>query len=85
MEESKEYVIFTVTNKDGDEVTMAVTDEFEFEKKNYVVASVVKDDTVYEEESYIYKVKPGSEFDVDKITEPGEYERVTKAYMEIDA
>ena len=84
MDEMMEYVTFMVKSKDGNDIEMAVTDEFEFERKNYVVAAVVEGDEIIEDSLYIYKVKPGAEFDVEKITEPGEYERVAEAYATIE-
>ncbi len=82
----QEYVTFTVTASDGSEVEMAVVDEFEFERKNYVVSAVVKEDTIDEDNLFIYRLilKAGDDFEVEKITAPGEYERVAQAYMEME-
>ena len=41
--EFNEYVTFTITTKDGEEVEMAVVDEFDFEDKHYVVGALIKD------------------------------------------
>lgn len=81
----QEYVTFTVTASDGSEIEMAVVDEFEFERKNYVVSAVVRDDTVDENDLFIYRLilKAGDDFEVEKITAPGEYERIAEAYMEM--
>ena len=81
----QEYVTFTVTASDGSEIEMAVVDEFEFERKNYVVSAVVRDDTVDENDLFIYRLilKAGGDFEVEKITAPGEYERIAEAYMEM--
>lgn len=84
MEEFKEYVTFTVTTSEGEEVEMAVVDEFTFENKNYVAAARVVDDTIDEEGLYLYKVKLGDEdFSVEKISNKVEYEKIAKAYMEM--
>lgn len=79
-----EYVTFEVTAADGTVVEMAVIDEFEFERKNYVAAARVVDDTIDEDGVYIYAVKlSGEAFSVEKITDPKIYESVVKAYMEL--
>lgn len=83
-DEYQEYVTFTIVNKDGAEVEMAVIDEFEFEKKNYVSAALIEDDTINEDGLYIYKVKPGKDFDVEKITDPEEYKKVVDAYIDME-
>ena len=44
----EEYVTFHITARDGSDVEMAVVDEFDFEKKHYVVGAVVKDDVIDE-------------------------------------
>ena len=78
------YVTFTVTTSEGEEVEMAVVDEFTFENKNYVAAARVVDDTIDEEGLYLYKVKLGDEdFSVEKISNKVEYEKIAKAYMEM--
>ena len=84
--ENKEYVTFQVTAKDGTEVEMAVVDEFEFEKKHYVVGAVVKDDEILEDGLYIYKsVIKGDDFEVEKITREFEYKRIAEAYMSMES
>ena len=45
-EEFMEYATFTTTDKDGNEIEMAVVDEFEFNHKNYIVASLIENDTI---------------------------------------
>lgn len=85
MKDMKEYITFTITTSDGKEVEMAVVDEFEFEKKNYVAAALVEGDTINEDGVYIYKVKVSDDdFAVEKITNKVDYERVVKAYMEME-
>ena len=41
MEEFNEYITFTITTSEGQEVEMAVVDEFTFENKDYVAAAKV--------------------------------------------
>ena len=84
--ENREYVTFHVTAKDGTEIEMAVVDEFEFEKKHYVVGAVVVDDEIQEDGLYIYKsVIKGDDFEVEKITREFEYKRIAEAYMSMES
>lgn len=81
----EEYVTFHVTAKDGSDVEMAVVDEFDFEKKHYVVGAVVKDDVIDDEGRYIYESVIGEDdFTVQKIRKEFDYRRIAKAYMEMD-
>lgn len=82
--EFQEYNTFTVTTKEGTEVEMAVIDEFEYERKHYVVGAIVENDTINEDGMYIYRsVINGEEFSVEKIDSEAEYMKVAKAYMEM--
>lgn len=84
MEEFNEYITFTITTSEGEEVEMAVVDEFTFENKDYVAAAKVVDDTIDEEGLYIYKVKLDEEdFTVEKINNKVDYEKIARAYMEM--
>lgn len=80
-----EYVIFHDTTESGREVEMAVIEEFEYENKYYVVSAQVKDDTVYDEDLFIYRLllKGKDDYSVEKIADPKEYEKVAKAYIEM--
>lgn len=83
--EYDEYITFTTTTKDGSEVEMAVMDEFDFERKHYVVGAVIKDDTIVDDGRYIYQsVMNGEEFGVEKIKREFDYKRIAQAYMEMD-
>ena len=67
MSEFKEYITFVVSTKDGQEVEMAVIDQFEFENKGYVAAALLDVDTVSDEGCFIYRVKVGEDdFKVEK-------------------
>ena len=80
-----EYITFHVTNKDGADVEMAVVDEFDFENKHYVVGALVEDDTINENGLYIYRsVIEGDDFKVEKIAREFDYNRIAKAYMEME-
>lgn len=84
-EEFKEYAIFTTTNKDGQEIEMAVMDEFEFEHKNYVVGALIEDNTINENGLFIFRVKElGDDIKVEKILNPTEYQKIAHAYMEME-
>lgn len=85
MEEYSEYVTFKTTAKDGSEIELAVVDEFEFEKKTYVVGALVQDDTIDEDSLFIYRsIVKDEDFTVEKIEDPDEYGRIAEAYLEID-
>ena len=84
-EEFKEYETFTTTNKEGQEIEMAVMDEFEFEHKNYVVGALIEDNTINEEGMFIFRIKEmGDEIKVEKISNPTEYQKISQAYMEME-
>lgn len=85
MDEFKEYATFTTTISTGEEVEMAVVDEFEFEGKSYVAAARIIDDAIDEEGVFIYKVKLNDDdFSVEKIKNKIDYEKIARAYMEMD-
>ena len=84
-EEMREYATFTTTNKEGNEIEMAVVDEFEFEHKNYVVGALIEEDTVKEDGLFIFKVKEAKEeIIVEKISSQTEYQKIAEAYMEME-
>ena len=83
--EFDEYITFHVTTKDGTEVEMAVVDEFDFENEHYVVGALVENDAISEEGRFIYRsVIDGEGFTVEKIKREFDYNRIAKAYMEMD-
>ena len=84
-EEFKEYATFTTTNKEGNEIEMAVVDEFEFEHKNYVVGALIEDNTINEEGLFIFRIKEaGEDIKVEKILNQTEYQKIAQAYMEME-
>ena len=84
-EEFKEYATFITTNREGNEIEMAVMDEFEFEHKNYVVGALIEGDTVNEDGFFIFRVKEmGDDIKVEKISNQMEYQKIAQAYMEIE-
>jgi len=84
-EEFKEYATFTTTNKEGNEIEMAVVDEFEFEHKNYVVGALNEDNTIHEDGLFIFRIKEmGEDIKVEKISNQTEYQKIAQAYMEME-
>ena len=84
-EEFKEYTIFTTTNKEGNEMEMAVVDEFEFEHKHYAAAALIEDNVINDEGMFIFRVKEvGDDVQFEKISSQAEYQRIAQAYMEIE-
>ena len=84
-EEFKEYSTFITTNKEGKEIEMAIVDEFQFEHKNYVVGALIEDDMVKEDGCFIFSLKEiGEDVSIEKISDPMEYQKVSKAYMEME-
>ena len=84
-EEFREYVTFVTTNKEGNEIEMAVMDEFEFEHKNYVAGALIEDNTIQEDGLFIFRVKEiGEDIQVEKISDMTEYQKVAQAYMEME-
>ncbi len=82
--EFQEYVTFTVTTKDGEEVEMAVIDEFDFKNKHYVVGALIEGDTINEDGMYIYKsVIKGDDFTVEKIASESDYKQIAEAYLKL--
>ena len=60
-------------------------DEFDFEDKHYVVGALIQDDTIVEDGQYIYQsVIEGDDFKVEKIKKEFDYNRIAKAYMEME-
>ena len=83
--EYREYATFHIIAKDGSGEEMAVVDEFDFENKHYVVGAVVKDDTIMDDGRYIYEsIVNGDDFTVEKIKREFDYNRIAKAYMEME-
>lgn len=80
--EFEEYVTFTTETSTGETVEMAVLMEFEFEDREYVATGLIKDDEI-QEGIYLYKVKNTEEFAVEKLRNKFEYDKVSKAYLEM--
>ena len=86
MDEFKEYVTFTVTSQAGEEVEMAVVDQFEIKNRKYIAAALIQDDEIDENNVYIYKVEvTEDDFKPIKITNQIEYNEVAEAYLDMCA
>ncbi len=82
--ESGEYVTFHITAMDGRDVEMAVVDEFDIQNRHYVVSCVVEGDEIKADGQYIYQCHvKGDDFTVEPILDPKEFERVSRAYLEM--
>jgi len=80
-----EYATFKITSSTGEEIEMAVLEEFEYEHHTYVAAAIIEDDTINEDGVYIYKAKLiNDEIVAEKITDKEVYSQVVKAYMELE-
>ncbi len=85
VEEFGEYVTFHTTSRDGADLEMAVVDEFDFEGRHYVVGALIEGDSIAEEGRYIYRsVITGDDFTVEKIRNQIDYEKIARAYMEME-
>ena len=83
-EEYEDYATFTVMTSQGEEVELAILDEFDFEKKTYVAAARVVGDEIDEEGVFLYRYKDTKDgFITEKITDRQEYARVAQAYAEL--
>lgn len=81
-EEFEEYTVFVIEDKDGNEVEMAVVDEFSYEDVAYVAAAKVEGDSISEDGVFIFKVEEDSEdFLVSKLEDPEQYQKVAEAYL----
>lgn len=81
----EEFVTFETTTKDGTTIEMAVLEEFEFERKNYVACGKIVNDEIDMEGVYIFRIKTtADDFVAEKIVDMDEYNKVTKAYLELE-
>lgn len=83
-EEMVEYDTFTY-ELGGKTMEWAITDEFEFEGKTYIVCQEVVGDTLSDEGLYLFEgVSEGDEITVRNIDSEEEYNRVVDAYCELE-
>jgi len=84
-EELVEYDTFTY-DLNGKVMEWAITDEFEYEGKKYIVCAEVVGDSLSEEGLYLFeKVEDdGEEITVKNIDSEEEYDRVVDAYCALE-
>lgn len=80
-DEMVEYDTFTY-DLNGKTMEWAITDEFEFEGKKYIVCAEVVGDSLSEEGLYLFESlsDDGNEITVSNINSEEEYDRVVDAY-----
>lgn len=82
-EETQEYVVFTVKSSKGEDLEMAVVDEFNYKHKDYVVGALIVGDEINQDNLYIYKAKEiDGEIIAEKIENPREYQEIAEAYLQ---
>lgn len=83
-EDMVEYDTFTY-ELNGKTMEWAITDEFEFEGKKYIVCAEVVGDSLSEEGLYLFESvsDEGDEITVRNIESEEEYNRVVDAYCEM--
>lgn len=83
IEETQEYVVFSVKSSKGEDLEMAVVDEFNYKHKDYVVGALVEGDVINQDNLYIYKAKVvDGEIIAEKIENPREYQEIADAYLQ---
>lgn len=83
-EETVEYDTFSY-ELGGRNMEWAITDEFEFEGKTYIVCQEVIGDTLSDEGLYLFEgVSEGEEITVRNIDSEEEYNRVVDAYCALE-
>lgn len=85
MEEMREFDTFVTTTTDGEEVEMAILEAFAVEDKTYIAAARILEEAIDEEGVYLYELKEnGDDIEVIKIKNQFTYDKVSKAYMEME-
>lgn len=68
----------------GKNTEFAITEEFEFEGKNYILCGEVTGDEINDEEVYLFRAQmDGDEITVESIDTEEEYDRIVEAYYEM--
>lgn len=79
-EEFMEFDTFSL-ELDGKEVEYAITEEFDFEGKHYILCGVVEGDEIHDEEVYMFRaVMEENDITVESIETEEEYDRIVEAY-----
>jgi len=82
-EELLEYDTFKL-EMNGKEVEFAITEEFDFEGKHYILCGEVTGEEVNDEEVYLFSaVVEENDITVESIDSEEEYDRIVEAYYEL--
>ena len=67
----------------GKEIEFAITEEFDFEGKHYILCGEVNGDEINDEEVYLFRaVMEENEITVESIETEEEYDRIVEAYYQ---
>ena len=67
----------------GKDIEFAITEEFDFEGKHYILCGEVNGDEINDEEVYLFRaVMEENEITVESIETEEEYDRIVEAYYE---
>ena len=69
----------------GKDIEFAITEEFDFEGKHYILCGEVTGDEINDEEVYLFRaVVEAEEITVESIDSEEEYDRIVEAYYEMN-
>ena len=69
----------------GKDIEFAITEEFDFEGKHYILCGEVTGDEINDEEVYLFRaVVEAEEITVESIDYEEEYDRIVEAYYEMN-
>ena len=69
----------------GKEIEFAITEEFDFEGKHYILCGEVNGDEINDEEVYLFRaVMEENEITVESIETEEEYDRIVEAYYALN-
>ena len=67
----------------GKEIEFAITEEFDFEGKHYILCGEVNGDEINDEEVYLFRaIMEENEITVESIETEEEYDRIVEAYYQ---
>ncbi len=69
----------------GKDIEFAITEEFDFEGKHYILCGEVTDDEINDEEVYLFRaIMEENDITVESIETEEEYDRIVEAYYEMN-
>ena len=75
-----------VLDMNGKEVEFAITEEFDFEDKHYILCGEVNGEEINDEEVYLFRaIMEEEEITVESIETEEEYDRIVEAYYTLCA